>query len=211
MAGVAYLNAILHVAAALAILFLLQPGLAVDGSTVEGRRLYVVAHPVAWTIGWLIWHASAISLLGLYVALAETWREQAPLRCGVALLCASGGLAADLTSQAILIGVAPKQDIGGFVLLEQVASFVTAYLGNGLYTLAGILLTWAGGHDLPRPVLLLSLPVWAAGIGLSVATVLAAPTGQFLSTALLVPAIVLWSLAVGRWLDSRRHHAASRA
>lgn len=202
-AHAAYVAAGLNLAAALAMLLVLQPGLPVIGSRLEDRIVYIHARPLVWWTGWLLWHAAAISLVGFYVGLAGQWGRRAPLVVTLALLCATAGLAADLMAEAIYMGIVPRLEPQAFVLAEGVTSVMTGYLGNGLYTVAGILLTWAGLRVLPTPLVWLAIPVWAAGLSLSAASLTGSTTGQFWSTAVLMPLFVLWSALVGRWLSSR--------
>jgi hypothetical protein len=199
----AYVAAAANLLAALALLLLLRPGLAGETGGPEQRLGYVVASQMGWWLGWLTWHAAAIALLAFYVGLATVFQQRAPLRCGHAVLCGAAGLAVDLGAQAIFMGVAPRLNVETFALLEQVVGVLTGYLGNGLYTLAGILLVWAGSAEIPRGLVLLSLLPWIAGVGLSVASLLQFASGQFWSTALLMPAFILWTALMGRWLAVR--------
>ena len=192
-----------NLAAGAATLALLQPGLPVAGSVLQSRLAYVSGHTAAWWTGWLCWHAAALALLGLYVALARRWGRQAPVRCALSLLCGAAGLAVDLGAQGVYMAVAPYLAPETFAVVEEVAGVLTGYTGNGLYTLAGILVTWAGAAELPRYLLALSAPVWGAGLWLSAASLARSSAGQFWSTAILIPAFVLWSALLGKWLSAR--------
>lgn len=197
----AYSAAALNLAAALALLFWLRPGLPVEGSSAAERSFYLESHRGAWWAGWLLWHAAAIALLALYVALADLWRSAAPLLCGLAPLLAAAGLAADLSAEALYMGLAPGLAASSLALLETTAGVLTGYLGNGLYSLTGMLLTIAGARELPRPLVVVGAFVWAAGFALSAATLLHSPRAQCWSTAVLMPLFVVWSALVGRWLN----------
>lgn len=199
----AYVAAGLNLAAAAAMLLWLEPGLPVEGSRAADRMAYLASHRWAWWGGWLLWHAAAISLLGFYVGLAGLLLRRAPILCGLALLCGAAGLAADLGAESVAMGVAPRLGEGTFETVEAVVGVLTGYLGNGLYTVAGLLLTWAGAAEIPRPLLVLAGGVWAAGLALSAATLAHSATGQLWSTALLMPLFVLWSGLMGRWLSRR--------
>jgi hypothetical protein len=201
--GVAYLAAGLNLAAGVATLVLLRPGLPGPGTTPAGRLAYLETQTGAWWAGWLCWQGAALSLLGLFVVLAARWRGRAPVRCGLALLCGAAGLAADVSAQAVYMGVAPRIGPAAFPAVEAAAGLLTGYVGNGLYTVAGILLTWAGRAELPRLLLALAVPVWGAGLWLSAASLAQSATGQLLSTAVLIPSFVLWSTSIGRWLSVR--------
>jgi hypothetical protein len=202
-ARAAFLAAGLNLAAAAAMLLLLRPGLPAGRSGLHDRVAYVAGHTAAWWAGWLFWHAAAIALLGFYLGLAGLWWRSAPARCGLALLCATAGLAADLSAEAIYMGVAPRLPPEGFAAAEATAAMLTGYVGNGLYTVAGMLLTWAGAGQLPPRLLALSVPVWAAGLSLSAASLANSATGQAVSTGILMPLFVLWAGLTGKWLAGR--------
>jgi hypothetical protein len=202
-ARAALLAAGLSLLAGLAMLVLLRPGLPVLESTVETRWLYIREHPAAWWIGWLCWHAAAVALLGFYVGLAGVWRRRAPIRCGLALLCSGAALAADLSGQALHIGMPARLDVTTYALVETATLILTGYVANGLYTGASVLLTWAGAAELPRYLVVSAAPVWIAGAWLSITSLTGSEIGQFWSAALLMPSVVLWATLTGRWLSSR--------
>ena len=200
-ARIAYAAAALNLAAALAMLFLLKRGLPVPGSVTSVRLGFIRSHLGLWWSSWLLWHAAAISLVLFLLVLAERFRRQAPVRAAIAVIAAVAGLSADLAAEAIYMGVAPRLEEGGFRVAEATAGILTGHLGNGLYTLAGILLTWAGARQLPRAALLLSIPLWGAGLSLAAATLLQTPAVQLWATAVLMPLFVLWAALVGKWLS----------
>jgi hypothetical protein len=202
-ARTAYAAAGLNLLAAVAILLVLRPGLPAPGSLAEERLAFVQGHTGRWWAGWLAWHAAALALLAFYLALAARWGRRAPLRCRLAVLCAAAGLAVDLGAQGLTMGLAPRLSVQEFAVLEAAAGLATGYTGNGLYTTAGILLTWAGAGELPRPLLALAGLVWTAGVGLSVTSLVGSAAGQIASTAALMSSFVLWSFLTGRWLSRR--------
>src|SRR5204863_9184250 len=101
-----------------------------------------------WWGGWLVWHAAAISLMAFYLVLALRWGRLAPIRCGLAIVCGAAGLAADLSAQALWMGLVSRIEPRDLPLLESAAGVLSGYLGNGLYTASGLLLTWAGSAEL---------------------------------------------------------------
>jgi hypothetical protein len=181
---VAYLASALNALAAGAMVFLLRPGLL-------GDHAWIAAHRPQWILGWLLWQAAAIALVAFYVALSLRWRERAPIRARLAVLVAAAGLAADLAAETMLM-VEPAT--------FRIASALTGYLGNGLYTVAGILLLSAGARGLPRILVLLGGATFFAGIALSAASLAEWPPGEMASTAALMPLFVIWSFGMGRWL-----------
>ena len=202
-ATAAYVAAAVNLAAGIVMLLVLRPGIPAGERDLAGRIAYVTDHLFLWRAGWLIWNLAAITLLGFFVALAARWRAGAPLLCGLALLCAAAGLAADLAAETMLAVVSPGVRGETFAAVESVAISLTGYLGNGLYAVAGILLTVAGRRDLPRALLWLAAAVWVMAIWLSAATLVSSSVGQFASAALLMPLFVLWAGLTGRWLSAR--------
>jgi hypothetical protein len=199
----AYIAAAVNLAAGAVMLFALRHGIPAGEKDLSARIAYVAEHTTAWRIGWLVWNFAAISLLGFFVALAARWRHQAPILCGLALLCAAGGLAADLGAETVLAAVSPGLKGETFALVESIAVALTGYLGNGLYAVGGILLTVAGRLELPPGLLWLAAAVWAAAVWLSVATLVSSAAGRFASAAALMPLFVLWAALTGRWLSGR--------
>ncbi len=202
-ATAAYIAAAVNLAAGLVMLLTLRHGLPAGESDLSARIAYVGDHTLTWRLGWLVWNLAAISLLGFFVVLAARWRERAPILCGLALLCAAGGLAADLGAETILAVVSPGLRGETYAVVESVAVALTGYLGNGLYAVAGILLTLAGRRELPSMLLWLAAPVWIVALWLSIATIVSSAAGQFASAAALMPLFVVWAGLTGRWLSAR--------
>jgi len=200
----AFIASGLNFTAAIAMLLVLKPGLPVEGSTLTGRMEYLNLHLGAWWGGWLLWHAAAISLVAFFAALACLWRDQAPILTLLAPLLAAAGLAADICAEAIYMGVVPQLAPESFTIGENIAGVMTGYVANGLYTIGGILLTWAGARKLPQSLLLMAVPLWTAGLCLSAASLMHSTTGQFWSTAILMPLFISWTFLVGRWLNRRK-------
>ena len=203
-ARIAYAAAAINLLASVVMLFVLRPGLPARGDFValRSRHAYVSTHLAAWRIGWLLWNAAAVVLLAFFVVLSLRWRDRAPVVSRLALVVAGAGLAADLIAEAVLMSLAQRFPAGGYVGAEAFAILLTGYVGNGLYTVAGILLTWAGRRDLPALLLYVAVPVWVAGLWLAAATLGGSTTGQVLSTSVLMPMFVLWAFLVGRWLSA---------
>jgi hypothetical protein len=199
-ARVAYAAAALNLAAAVTMWSTLRAGLRTPGSEPFHRLEYIRGHTTLWQAGWLVWHAAAIALVLLFLVLARRFAGHAPVRAAVASIAALAGLSADLVAEAISMGVAPALSVQDFLLAESIVEVLTGYLGNGLYTVAGILLTWAGWRQLPRAILALSPIVWGAGVCLSLSSLAHWPAGELWSTAVLMPAFVLWAALVGRWV-----------
>ncbi len=202
-ARIAYAAAAANLAASLAMLLALKPGLPVPGSLPSSRLDFVRTNTGLWRAGWLLWHAAAIALVLFLLLLAVRFSRRAPVRAALAAVLAVTGLAADLAAEAISMGVAPLLDEPGFRVAAGTAGVLTGYLANGLYTLAGILLTSAGARELPPVLVALAVPLWGAGLCLSASSLLHWPAGELWSTAVLMPLFVLWAALVGRWLAAR--------
>ncbi|HEY2932589.1 MAG TPA: hypothetical protein VGK99_12665 [Acidobacteriota bacterium] len=202
-AAAAYAAAAFNLIAAAAMLVLLRPGMPLEGSLLADRMEFVHAHRIIWWTGWLIWHAAAVSLIAFYVGFAAVAARHTPLLSVLAILCAVAGLAADLAAEAFYMGLAPEIEPQYFPAVERAAGLLTGYAANGLYALAGILLTFGAARELPSPLVWFSIPVWSSALALSATTLAGSARGQFWSTALLMPLFVVWTWLVGRWLSSR--------
>jgi hypothetical protein len=202
-ARIAYLTAALNLAAALLMLLSLKPGLPVSAGMPADRIAFIERNTGLWWAGWLVWHAAAISLVLFFLVLAGRFRGRAPVLCAAAVVVSVAGLAADLSAEAIYMGVVPELRGDEFRAAEIAGGILTGYLGNGLYTVAGILLTWSGARELPRSLLGLAIPTWGAGLCLSASSLMHSADGQLWSTAVLMPLFVLWAALVGRWLSRR--------
>jgi hypothetical protein len=199
-ARVAYFAAAANLVAGLMMAVAFKKGLPIPGNPFADRIAFVREHAILWRAGWFSWHAAAVGLVLLVLVLASRFRGHAPIRAPLAAVLAIAGLAADLAAEAIAMGVAPVVESRDFLLVESMYGVLTGYLANGLYTVAGILLTWAGARELPRTVLAVGVPVWGAGLWLSAASLAHSAAGQLWSTAVLMPLFVLWAALVGRWL-----------
>ena len=184
MHRVAYLASALNALAAAAMLLLLRPGLL-------GDQAWIAEHKPMWIVGWLLWQAAAIGLVAFYSVLAIRFRERAPVRTQTALVVAGAGLAADLAAETYLM-VRPDA--------VRLLAPLTGYLGNGGYTVAGILLLSACARGMPRWLIALGALTFAAGIALSAASLAQSETAETITTAALMPLFILWSFAMGRWL-----------
>src|SRR6202030_325271 len=97
-----------------------------------------------------------------------------------ALAVASAGLACDLFAESLLLGWLPS-DYGR---IAPFSTLLTGAAANGLYTLAGIILTIAT-RAIRGPWLALTWAVWLAGGALTACTLARAPSGIAISTGVL--------------------------
>ena len=182
--------------AAAAMLFCLRPGLW-GLSEIPQRTAYIREHPILWRGGWAAWIAAGSSLLAFYawwsVRLRRPRRGLAPL--GLALL----GLACDMAAQSLLIGWLPER----MEAISSLGEILTGGAANGLYTLAGILLTLGSG-PLPGALRAWTWGVWCAGAALSAAAVARSAAGEVAASAVLMALFCPWAVAMGRHLRSAR-------
>jgi len=101
------------------------------------------------------------------------------------------GLLCDFSGESIFIGWLP---IPGSPL-ERTANLLTGGAGNGLYTIAGIMLTVASPS---LPLRWLAWLAWASGIALTVVTILDIRIGVVIASAALMIFFIPWVLVMGR-------------
>lgn len=129
---------------------------------------------------WVLWMVAAVSLIGFY-----TWWGA---RIGniAAIAVAGAGIVCDFTGESMFIS---------FPALERAASLITGVAANGLYTLAGILLT----IKTPQlPVRWLAWTAWIAGLALVVVTLINVQTGVVVASAALMISFVPFVIVMGR-------------
>lgn len=184
----ASLNAI----AFLAIAALLRPGTEIVPDA-AARMSYIASHPCLWRTGWSLWIAAAISLLAFYAwwgaSLARrTWAL-------AAFLVAACGAACDLLAESLFIGWLPDR----LEEIQRLGTILTGGAANGLYTLAGILLTLQT-TSLRGPIRIWTWTVWAAGCALTMTTLASSVTGMAVATTVLMALFCPWAWMMGRSL-----------
>lgn len=177
-----YWCAALHAVAAFGTLALLRGG-SEAVADIDRRVGWLNAHPASWRAGWLLWMIAAISLTAFYA----WWGSRVPARPAlIAFAIAAIGLACDFSGESMLIAWVPRPDSS----MYRNASLLSAAAGNGLYTIAGMTLTWF--TDALRPLAWL---VWLSGIALTIATIGNAPAAITIASAalmiLFIPFVVL--------------------
>lgn len=216
-----YACAALNLLAAAAMALVLRPGTELTREE-PARLAYIASHPLLWRGGWAVWIAAALSLLAFYawwgarlpnrrsgIAGRSASRAGAagssPGRAGAAAFTgavvpfalAIAGLCADLLAESLYIGWLPDH----YGTVAPLARVLTGGVGNGLYTLAGILLTigspWLGGW--PRR---LAWAIWTAGLALTAFSFAGSPAGMAVSTAVLFAIFCPWAAWMG-WSAGR--------
>ncbi len=181
--------ALVNFIAAGALLSILRPGLTVGDP--GARASYVTENGLVWRLGWGLWIAAALTLVAFYA----WWGSRiARWRMGfTAFAITAIGLACDVTAESLFIGWLPKD----FGAISRLATLLTGGAANGLYTVAGVLLTIAT-PTLRGRFLVLTWAVWAAGFLLSVFSLLGNIPGIAVSTGVLFVLFCPWCVAM-RW------------
>lgn len=183
---------VLNAAGALTMLFVLRHGVESSADR-SARALYIAAHGGLWRGSWVLWLAAAVSLLGFYAAWGSKLAD--PRRAVASFSIAAAGLAFDLAAEGLLIGWFPED----LPRLERTCSLLAGAGANGLYTLAGTLLT-LGTEGLRGTRRLWTWIVWGSGYGLTAATLAGSVAGMTVATAALMVSFCPWIWFVGRRL-----------
>lgn len=182
---------------------LLLPGLPKGGRSLDERLGFVTEHLLGWRVGWLLWHPAALSLMTCLVALGLLWRRSARLTVGVAAVCAGSGLIADLLAQTTYLAVGRAWTSNEFLAAERQAGMFAGYLGNGLYSVAGVLVVWAGRAEIPRALVIMGVCAFGSGWVLSAAALLQSPELHHWATLVVMGSVCPWFVLVGLWLLGR--------
>ena len=183
-----YACAIANLAAVLALALVLAPGTTLVPN-VDERVRYIGEHIVAWRAGWLVWMIAAVTLLWFYV----WWRA----RVGgphVAVAIAFLGIIADWTAE-LTLSIAGAE---GHASVAAFAFFLTGAVANGLYTIAGVVLTLA--TPLGTVARAYAALMWSAGGLLSIGAALDLPLLTAIATAELFALFIPWCVWLGRRL-----------
>jgi hypothetical protein len=171
--------------AALALALFVLPG-ADPSVDVAQRAAFIREHELAWRVTWSLWMLAGVSLF----ALLRWWARQVELDwvARAALGMAAVGLVFDLVSDALYIAQ-PRAD------LLPLLSLAGAIGANGLYSVAGVLLTLRsrGPGGLARAW---TWAVWLAGIALAASAALGLASAQSASAALLFVLFCPWCFFV---------------
>jgi hypothetical protein len=153
------------------------------------RAAYVRDHVAVWRAGWSLWVVAAVSLL----VFCRWWGRRIGAGRGP-LALATLGFAADLVAESVLIAVAPDRPE-----LARPAFALTGGVANGLYTLAGALLTLRT-PGVRGPFAAWTWAVWVSGAALSAAAAIEAPLLVAAASAVLFVLFLPWCVAMGRRL-----------
>jgi hypothetical protein len=101
----------------------------------------------------------------------------------------------DLTAESLLIAWLPKD----YTTVAPVTSLLTGGPGNGLYTVAGVVLT-IGSRRLRGWFLTWTWAIWAVGFGLSAFTLAGNFLGVAVCSGVLFTLFCPWAAVMGRKL-----------
>lgn len=193
-ASAPYVCAAVNLVAILTMAAVLRPGTEVVPAVAD-RVAYVSRHPALWRGGWAVWIAAALSLVAFY-AWWGSWLRRSRWAI-VAVGVAAAGLVCDLFAESLLVGWLPRD----FERIASLATLCTGAAANGLYTLAGIVLTMLT-RSLRGLLRAVTWAVWVAGVALSVCTVARLPAGIAISTGALFALFCPWAVWLGRTLPA---------
>jgi len=172
---------------AMAMVLVLRHGLESE-SDPGARDAFIIDHAALWQGSWGIWICAALSLAAFYGWWAARMDR---LRLGrTVFLITVVGLACDLAAESIYIGWAP---LPGAIM--RTAALLTGGAANGLYTVAGILLTLA--TPMTGPFRAVTWAVWISGLALTASTIAGTVTGMAVSTAALMILFCPWCVWMG--------------
>jgi len=121
----------------------------------------------------------------------------------LAVLLAAAGIAADLSGQAIEIGVLPglAARVDFFTAFHRTAVMMSGYVANGMYSLSAFVLAWSTRRSYPVWVSSAGIVTGCFGLGLSTAALIDSASGMLWTNVFLVPCLLLWLAGVAhvRW------------
>ncbi len=178
--------------------FALTPGLPTT-TELTMRMAFVEQHTGIWQWGWASWMASSLSLF-LFCLLLLDYIPAHPLKY-FAMGIVAFGVIPDISAEILFAFALPKftSAPAHYVLLEQIGQLLTGIFANGAYCLGGLLLNLLllRNHALPRVVVLIGLPSWLIGFGLSYAVIIDNMTLAVPFTAVSMVWNVIWIFLIG--------------
>jgi len=168
------------------------------------RIAYITAHPIVWRGGWGVWIVAGVTLVAFYAWWGGFLEDP---RWGLAAVAiAAVGLSCDFAGESILVAWLPRD----YERLARASTLLSGASANGLYTLAGIVLTIATPsiRGLLRGM---TWTMWFAGLALTALAIAGSPLGIAVATAILFAMFCPWVLLVGRALrSSDRFHPVAQ-
>ena len=180
-----------NAAAVIAMALALRRGTEIVADPVA-RMQFIAENPVLWRGAWALWCLAAVTLIGFYA----WWAGRIPRRGAAiaAVSIAAIGMVCDLVAESLYIGWLPD-----YPDTQPVATLMTGAVANGLYTLAGIVLT-LNSPALTHGLSIWAWAIWTAGVALTIATIVGSAFGIAVATAVLFGLFCPWVVAVAwRW------------
>jgi len=180
--------------------FILPEGLLGSGNSVVERNDFIQNNLGLWQLGWLNWMLSALGLL-VFCTMLLSFIPKSEWRV-LGILFVALGIVPDIGSEVIFAFVIPYSpaidpSLAMMQILELLAIQLTGTLGNGLYNIGGLLLNvlLLNNQRLPRKLILLGIPGWFFGFGLSIACATHALDAAKFFTAVGMVLSTAWMLA----------------
>lgn len=156
--------------------FVLKPGLISDQTDIEFRSQFILQNLHAWQLGWSCWIVAALCLLGFFTLLLDFIPASSTKKLGFLLV--GLGTLPDISAEILFAWVIPESiildpSLKSAQLLELIAFYLTGFLGNGFYSIGGLLLTIALLQNplMNKYLVYAGIPAWLFGLGLSVACI----------------------------------------
>jgi hypothetical protein len=198
---IAWVSVGVHIAASVGLLA------AAGGTEVEPapaqRLLWIVGNAPLWTRTWLCWALASMSLLALCTAWTARLLELGAPRAwavGACLVCALG-VAIDLAGETLNLvwPLQPERTVAEFVWGARVYAFMSVATANGLYCVAGLvlsLLSWRCGF-LRGAVGLAGFAMWTVGLVLTAMVLLHQEQGMIVIGGAVMALYIPWAAVVG--------------
>ncbi|MBK8187340.1 MAG: hypothetical protein IPK77_08915 [Cellvibrio sp.] len=174
--------------------FVITPGLLNSENSLQERQAFIVNHLSDWQFGWICWIVAALSLLTFFSLLLKFIPESSTKTLGFLLI--GLGTLPDITAEIIFGWVIPESiridpTLVSMQTLEILAFYLTGFLGNGFYSLGGLILTIGllKNKHIDRSLIIAGLPAWIFGFGLSYACI----TQSFFLAAICTGLAMVWS------------------
>ncbi len=168
---------------------------------VADRLSYMTQHWIVWRAGWGLWIAAALSLAAFYSWWGSFLQDA---RWGTtALVIVSMGLVCDLLAESLLIGWLPRN----YDRVAPLTTLLTGGAANGLYTVAGVILTMAT-DSLRGWMRVTAWTIWAAGAALTICAIAGFALGIAVSTTVLFVLFCPWVVWLGRFLQDKQPSVA---
>jgi len=189
----------IHLIAGAAMALALRRGLETNPN-LQDRLNFIVHQRALWIAGWLTWTAAAMAILYFYTIFSSTHRLGR-----LAVLLTAAGIGADLSGQAIEIGLLPglaarilglSAGINQFISFHRTAVMMSGCIGNTMYSLSAVILAWNTRRVYPTWVCSAGIATGCFGLALSVAALMNSAAGMLWTNVFLVPCILLWLAGV---------------